>query len=152
MEASSLTFSLGNNLKARGKKFRCTLSDNHTRVSKRHKDLVKDEVNVRMKVDRTIPGEFLQNEHAGVSARLLLVPLQQAYGSRHFVVHEMFPKSRAANLSDLSEGLGGSKHDVEVAIRQKRLDIIVEAKEILFEFNRLFPVHVKEVVWDDKGP
>jgi hypothetical protein len=99
-----------------------------------------------MKVDWTIPGEFLQNEHASIPARLLLVPLQQADGSRHFVVHEMFPKSRAADFSNLSEGLGSGKHDIEVAIGQKRLDIIVEAKKVLFEFDCLFPVHVKEMV------
>jgi|SRR6266436_201975 len=104
-----------------------------------------------MKVDWTIPGEFLQNEHASIPARLLLVTLQQAYGSRHLVVHETFPESRAANLSNLPKGFGSSKHDVEVAIGQKRLDIIVEAKKVLFEFNCLFPVHVKKMVCDDKG-
>jgi len=46
METPSLTLPLGNNLKTRGEKFRCTLSNNHTRVPKRHKDFVKDEVNV----------------------------------------------------------------------------------------------------------
>src|SRR5713226_667010 len=104
-----------------------------------------------MKVDWTIPGEFLQYEHAGIPAWLLFVALQQAYGSWNFVVHEMFPKSRSADLSNLAEGLGSSKHDVEVTIRQKRLDIIVKAKKILFEFNCLFPVHVKKMVYDDKG-
>jgi hypothetical protein len=104
-----------------------------------------------MKVDWTIPSEFLQNEHAGIPARLLLVALQQTYGSRHLIVHEMFTKSSAADLGNLSEGLGSSKHDVEVAIRQKRLDIIVEAKKILFEFNCLFPVHVQKMVYDDKS-
>ena len=103
-----------------------------------------------MKVDWTIPGEFLQNEHAGIPARFLLVTLQQTYGGRHLIVHEMFTKSSATDLSNLSKGLGSSKHDVEVAIRQKRLDIIVEAKKILFEFNCLFSVHVKKMVYDDK--
>jgi hypothetical protein len=146
METPPLTFSLGNNLETCGEKFRCTLSDNHTRVSERHKNLVKDEVNVRMKVDWTIPGKFLQNEHAGIPARFLFVPLQQADGSRHFVVHEMFPKSRASNFSNLSEGLGSSKHDIEVAIGQKRFDIIVEAKKVLFKFDCFFLVHVEEMI------
>jgi hypothetical protein len=46
METPSLTFPLGNNFKTRGEKFRCTLSDNHTRVPEGHKDFVKDEINV----------------------------------------------------------------------------------------------------------
>jgi len=46
METPSLTFPLANNFKTRGEKFRCALSDNHTRVPKRHKDFVKDEINV----------------------------------------------------------------------------------------------------------
>jgi hypothetical protein len=104
-----------------------------------------------MKVDWTIPSEFLQNEHAGIPARLLFVALQQTYGGRHLIVHEMFTKSSATDFSNLSEGLGSSKHDVEVAIRQKGLDIIVEAKKILFEFNCLFPVHVEKMVYEDKG-
>jgi hypothetical protein len=104
-----------------------------------------------MKVDWTITGEFLQNEHAGIPTRLLLVALQQTYGGRHLIVHEMFAKSSATDLSNLSEGLGRSKHDVEVAVGQKRLDIIVEAKKILFEFNCLFAVHVKKMVYDNEG-
>jgi hypothetical protein len=103
-----------------------------------------------MKVDGAVPGEFLQNEHAGIPTRLLLVPLQQADGGRHFVVHKMLPKCCAADLSYLSESLGCSKHDIEVAIRQKGLDIVVEAEKILFEFDGLFSVHVKEMIWDDQ--
>lgn len=99
-----------------------------------------------MKVAGAVPGKFLQNEHAGIPTRFLLVPLQQADGSRHFVVHKMLPKCRAADLCYLSESLGRSKHDIEVAIRQKGLDIIVEAEKILFEFDSLFSVHVKEMV------
>src|ERR1700730_16095142 len=103
-----------------------------------------------MKVDGTVPGEFLQNEHASIPTRLLLVSLKQADGGRDFVVHEMLPKSRTAYLSYLSEGLGSSEHDVEVAIWQKRLDIVVEAEKVLFKFDSLFSVHVKKMVWDDQ--
>ena len=46
MGAPSLALSLGNDLETRGKKFCCTFSDDHARVSKRHKDLVEYEVNV----------------------------------------------------------------------------------------------------------
>jgi len=102
-----------------------------------------------MKVAGAIPGEFLQNEHAGIPTRLLLVPLQQVDGSRHFVVHKTLPKRCAADLSYLSQSLGRSKHDVEVAIGQKGLDIVVEAEKILFEFDGLFSIHVKEMVWGD---
>jgi len=104
-----------------------------------------------MEVAGAIPGEFLQNEHTGIPTRLLLVPLQQADGSRHFVVHKVLPKCYAADLSYLSESLRRSKHDVEVAIRQKGLDIIVEAEKILFEFDGLFSVHVEEMVWDGQA-
>ena len=104
-----------------------------------------------MKVAGAVSGEFLQDKHAGIPTRLLLVSLQQVDGSRHFVVHKMLPECCAADLGYLSESLGCSKHDVEVAIRQKGLDIIVEAEKVLFEFNGLFSVHVKEMVWDDQG-
>ena len=46
MSTPSLALSLGNDLETGGKKFRCTFSDDHARVSKGHKDLVKDEVDV----------------------------------------------------------------------------------------------------------
>jgi hypothetical protein len=118
MGTPSLAFPLTNDLKTCGEKFCCTLSDNYARISKRHKDLLKDEVDVRMKVDWAISGEFLQNEHASIPTRFLLVSLQQADGGRHFVVHEVFSKSRAAYLSYLTKGLGRRKHDVEVAIGQ----------------------------------
>src|SRR5882757_6274834 len=103
-----------------------------------------------MNVDWTVSGQCLQNEHAGIATRLLFVSLQQANGSRYFVVHEMFPKCCATDLGYLSESLGSSEHDVEIVIRQKRLDIIVEAEKILFEFNCLFSIHIKEMVWDDQ--
>lgn len=146
MSRPSLSFPLSNDLETCGKKLSCTLSDNHAWVSNGHKDFVKDEVDVRMKVDRAVSGELFQDKHTGVPAGLLLVPLQQANGSRNFIVHEMLSKSCATNLRDLSECLGGSKHDVEVTVRQKRLDIIVEAEKIVLELDRLFAIDVKEVV------
>jgi hypothetical protein len=46
MRTPSLALSLGNDLETRSEKFRCTFTDDHARVSERHKDLVKYEVNV----------------------------------------------------------------------------------------------------------
>lgn len=46
MSTPSLALSLGNDLETRGKKFCCTFPDDHARVSKRHEDLVKYEVDV----------------------------------------------------------------------------------------------------------